>query len=261
LSRDNDTVIDEGLVREFADTMLTVYNRTSMLRRIATLTNYTGQVNEFFQIGTRTYLPMKFFERGDTVYNNQVIAGEFAWSVVSAEVKFVIDKLASEPAISSVTIPSFSYPELVSTILQRIQNPTCIMIPIESAYYSQVSDWIFARRLGHVERNGDYFLQVGDHALKIIWSSKRIPFDDIFVLDNNGIRVIQKQFDNINAPIGLQRLLYTYGQETPLRLDFGQSDQVDQFDFYVRSVISASEITHDSVLAIRLTSEPARGSV
>lgn len=252
MSGNNNVVIDEERLQGFADAFLTTYRNLSLLRQISRVVDYRGQEREFYQLGQRTYLPKEFFYQSDT-YDNRVLAGEFAWSLVSSELKFVIDQLIIDRNVSQATISDFSYEQLVARVLENVASPTCILIPIEHRYYSEVSNWIFRPNpIGHLDTSGTQFIRMGNADVRIIWSSKRVPFDKIFAIDMNGIRIVQKRFEDIGVPRGLGRILYTYGEGTYPRLDFAESDKDDQFDFFFRSVIALDAIMPNSAAIIKV---------
>jgi len=245
--------INKNELDKFAETMITAYKNTSILKKISQVIDYSESLSDnFFQIGERTLLPMSFFEFGSNV-DNTILAGDFARGVIWGEENFIIDhltKLSREDKLPLVRIKEFSYPEIVQSILKNVNRPTNIFIPIDEPYYNEVHNWVKEGNAKYEDR--DLCIFVGGFRVKVHWSTKYTPFNNVVVLDRNGIKIIQKKFEDIKIPKELTKILYSFKEGEPLRLDFAQSKEEDEFDFYFRSVIAIDSRDKDSVGVIEL---------
>lgn len=237
-------------LKEFAEMMIKAYKNTTILKEIAKIVPYTGQKAEFFQIGQRTPLPREFFVKSD--FSNSTLAGNFAESVVLGEENFIIEiltKLAKENKIGYGEIDEFSNHRIIEVIAKSRNLPTDIFIPIDLPYFQKVHDWV---KVGNAKYKSDgLYIMIGNQSVKVHWSTKFAPFNDIVYLNREAWRIIQKT--KIDAPKKVD-VEYTFGENEPLRIDFGTSKEPDKFDFVFRSVIAIDEgsIDEDSIGVIKL---------
>ena len=249
-------MIDENELNIFVESVIKAYKNTSILKKISNVIDYSDKYStkEFIQIGHRTPIPKEFFFVGNK-FDNRILAGDFARSVVWGEENFLIEYLtglAKENRIALHKMTEFSYEKIVEIIVGSSANnlPTDIFVPIDQLYYNKIHDWIYEKKAEYSEDG--LCISVGNKKIKVHWSSKYTPFKDIIFINNNSIRIIQKKFEDM-APIkGLDDPIYSYNKGEPLRVEFRESNEHDKFDLYLRSVITVNIIDEDSVGVIEL---------
>lgn len=235
----------------FAGAMIKAYKNTSILKKLVKIIDYDNQKREFFQIAKRVLLPKEFFLPGNR-YDNSILASDFTRAIVFGEKIFIVNyltKLANKGEISSTKIKEFSYNEISEKIFDNVYAPTDIFIPIDWPYFNEVHNWIR-------ERNAEYkdglYIKIAHFKIKVHWSSKYTPFNNIVVLDKDGIRMIQKKFEDVEPPKWLGNILYRYGKGNPLIIDVAESEEPDKFNFYFRSIIAIDNIAENSAFVIKL---------
>lgn len=245
-------MIDPSQVEKFANAIIDSHSRNSILPSVATIARYSRQNIEFFQLGQRNILPKEFFEVDNQVENG-FLGGQFGQSVVLAEENFIIDaitKRAANGEIPTIVVDKFSYESLSSAISGVVENPNHIFIPLEPDYFGEVTaNWvqrgITDYRLGH-------HIMLNQSRVRVRWSNKFAPFKDIIVSSGQGIRIVQKRFEEIAVPKSLGIPLFSYRPGANVRLDFAQGGNQDEFDFYYRSVIGIEAIEKNSACIIKV---------
>ncbi|MFZ3077412.1 MAG: hypothetical protein WA139_03095 [Candidatus Aenigmatarchaeota archaeon] len=246
-------MIDENEIREFSEAIIETYKNLSILKEISQIIEYSDGIKcDFIQIGERVLLPKEFFKKGNNI-DNRFLGGDFARSVIWGEENFIINQLtelAEKGKILSVQIKDFSYPTIVQYIL-RVDNPTDIFIPIDlEPYYMKVHDWIKEGNAGY--EGSQLYIFAGEKKIRVHWSTKYTPFDSIIVLDRDGVKIVQKRFEDIKIPKEFITPIYSYKKSEPFRIDFAESDKPDHFDCYIRSVFAIYEIEKESIYVIKL---------
>jgi hypothetical protein len=250
-----DVVIDLKELSRFAEIMIENYKKNSIFKEISQIIPYSKDIQgNFFQIGERTLIPKEFFKVGNNVENG-FLAEDFARSVVFGEINFMINyltKLASDNKLPFYKIKEFSYPEIANIIMTKdnMPAPTDIFIPIDLPYYNEVHNWLYKKQSEYKDNN--LYILIENYKVKVHWSSRFTPLNSIILLDKRGIRVIQKKFEDIKIPSELGKLLYSYKEGEPLRIDFAQSKEEDKFDLYFRSVVAFESMRKDAVAVIEL---------
>jgi len=248
-------MLDENKLKKFAAQIIQAYKRQSILGQIANVIDFSAayERKDFFQIAEAVSLPKEFFYSEDDV-DNSFLAGDFARSIVFGEQNFILSQLlqkANRSEIQSHNIEKFSYLALIDIIRKAYVTPTDIFIPIDLSYWNEVHDWLYKGRAKYEDDHQLYIL-VGNDKIRVHWSTKAIPFNDIFFIDRNGLRIVQKKFEDMIEPTWLGNILFKYGQKEPLRLDFAQSEDQDKFRFYFRSVIAIDSVDKNTVGFIKL---------
>lgn len=243
-------MISEQELNIFAEAIISSYKRTSILNEITTLIDYSGQSGNYFQIGERVLIPKRFFDL-DNKHNNTIIAGQFCESIVLGEKNFLLKQFATFAKTEKKTIRlnKPSYEDIIQQIENNFEKPTDIFMPID--YFHQVFEWT-KKGLVKYEEWQPHF-SVGSIKIKIHWAkTKLIPFKDIIILDKTGIKIIQKRFNDIQLPPNYNDPKYSYKSNEPIRLDFAESNEPDNFDFYFRSLIAIDKPLKDSLFLIEL---------
>lgn len=245
-------MIDENKLSKFSEIMIKSYKTQSILNQISRLVEFSKEysVKEFIQIGHRTRIPKRFFFKNDN-FVNDMIASDFARSIVFGEENFILEsilKKAEKTQLNLLTASKSSYEELRNFILEQKEFPTDIFIPIKSNYWKELHENSFDK----VEYKDNMKLLIDDRKINVHWSTDMRPFKHVFLINKNGLTIVQKKFEDMIEPKWLGNILHKYGQNEPIRIDLADSDNPDEFELYFRSVILIASIDRDSVSVIKI---------
>lgn len=245
-------MIDDSKIQTFAMQIIQGYKKHTILPFISNLTKYTDSLNneKFIQIGERILLPTEFFLKEGN-FENSILAADFARSLAFGEVNYILDFLTQEAKDNRIQVfemTKFSYDNLISNILRLEEPPTDIFIPIDHIYWNTVHDWIYQ---GRAKYEDGFYIILNGIKMRVHWSSKAKPFNNVFLINRKGIDIIQKNYEDMKLLRDVE-ILYSYKDNEPVRVDFGKSEKLDQFDFFFRSVISIPKLNSNYVGMIKL---------
>lgn len=241
--------ISYNQLNSFARDVVDRYNENTKLGEITNLEDYNEdqhQRRDFIQIGKRSNLPKDIFyeERAtDTV----MISSQFAKAIIIAEQKYIlsyIQESVDDGTLDSYEADEFTFESIITPSFDTVYNPDYIFLPNDVRYRKSLLNW---REDGFVKNRGDgqYIAGAGD--IKVEWMPSNWGFENAFLFNSQDISVVQKRYKDAEYPEGIDpvrefdgseeddRLMVYLGKEFP--------EEPDQFEFFVRTVISEPRFT------------------
>jgi hypothetical protein len=230
-------------VEELVDIVKQSYpERTITKRGIVNFEQYTPQRHtnlEFVQFGLRTIIPAWVFRDNS---DNTIIGGDFATAIGNSEMNCVIKKF--EEVSSPIKIEKFDASHLLNAVYKLQYEPTDIIIPI-GLYLNLYKE--FGNYLSY-EPGNTFF----NKKIRVHFSNKLIPTENIFVSNSNGVHWIQKYSRDIPKFKDQPDYLETVGNDSMIQILAGQyPNKPDDIDFVVRTV-AAVDIRKNASLKIEL---------
>lgn len=248
------TEVNREKVERFSNEIIKSYTIHSKLNSISIVKPYSSiySKSNFVQIAERTLLPKKFFYNDDK-YENSVLSSDFGMFIASGEELYFLSNLTDlsrDGKIPRLKAKGFTTDDLIE-VINKVDSPTDIFIPIKTPFWDLLHTEFLHKGLMDFE-GVDSYIRINGRKIRLHWSTKARPFDDVIVINKNGIEVVQKQYEDMNAPKWLGSVIYTFGVESPIRLDFAESKNPNYFDFYYRTIMLIDNIKDGSVCFLEL---------
>lgn len=232
-------------IKELSEMVERGYKSTSIInsdKRILEPSFEDG--GDFVQFASNQIIPRWIFEG---TADNSMVAYEFSNSLRLSEIKYLLKKI-KESYPETDTLNEVTYEEFLR-ILTPLRKPTDIFIPIKifvdmHRFYSEA---IF-------ERDSHYtYLKVGDNKIRMHWSNKLLPFNEIFILEESGVTWLQKRVKDMTVsmardPPGIKLLTK---KDDILQISVKISD-ANSVNFLMRLVAKA-EVDKEKVKIVNLS--------
>ncbi len=243
-------------LEDFVNQMFKTYDKTSLLRELDLVQKFESQEKKFFQTAKWVKLPKDFFIAPHGIaIDNSVISADFARAIVNGERNFLLKSIL-ESDVPKHEIESFNYDEFVD-IVSKMDNPTDVFIPLDP-FFHFVYSWAYeSRKSIKFEAGKEPLLLDGDQKIRVHWITSDTDIKKIIVLDKTKIKIIQKTFEQSNAPKEIKPIkeFEHYSKNKNLMLYFGEKEK-GFFDFIFKTVISKPELKEDSAIIIDVKNKP-----
>jgi len=238
-------------LRKFAEAMNKEYNKDNLLKEFCTIKEFNGEKKEFIQVGERINLPKEFFEKEEGVHkDNTILASDFVRSLVNGEKDFILKEIIKSEKVSKFNLSEFSYAKLCDTIL-KLKEATHIFLPLDP-FFKKIHYMAFEAqdKIKFIPDVGPVII-VDGRKIKIDWITSHMGIDEIIIINKEQLKIIQKIFDNPDAPKGMKTIKEydEFSKGNKLMLYFGDKDE-KEFDFILRTVISKPEPTENTALVV-----------
>lgn len=231
-------MFDIEKVKTFREEIKEEYNDRTILDEVVTRELFDPEKHdlEFFQAGFRTGLPMKFFTEGHLTV---ALSNDFARAVFVSERNHILiglKKEAESNGIPTIDIDEFT-PDEIRDAIEEVSSPTDVFIP--AALSDNLHSWISNDALDF-DVTATY-IETESSRVRIRWVPDKHGFENIFVVDSDRVSIVQKEeryADDVGFIDGIEECKLN-SPEDLLMTYFGRiSDKPEEFDFFVRTVIS-----------------------
>ncbi|MFH1127351.1 MAG: hypothetical protein V1718_04550, partial [archaeon] len=196
---------------------------------------------EFIQIGCRPQTPKHCFIKSSHVNCDRLWSG-YASSVAYAERKYILNLISENKQIKKRYIKktdlNSTYQYIVSTVMEmkkKGHNPTVIFIPLDILYKLRIVPY------DALEHNLITLKINKKTKLKVIYSTKAVPFKDIIILDKKAGAWIYKQDAKTKKRLHID--INDYEKDKSL------------VDILIRTIINYRIIKPESVNILKISSE------
>lgn len=243
--------IDEERIEKFTRIAINSYERDSIIDGAFDIHEFDeGKYGdlEYSQIVKRVLLPKRFFQENGSYVNSQ-IARDFSRAIYLGERNYALEKLKDyqqSSSVSSYTLDEFSFESLVSA-LGCIDNPKTMFLPLY--FHEEVFGWVEKGKFNF--RQGGEFLETPAGSVRLYWLPNDTGFENIFIIDSSESQIVQKRFGDLD--MGQIDTIDEYQFSSPsdrLMVYFGESEDQENFDFLIRSVISSPIVDRNSVCVV-----------
>jgi len=191
----------EPNIESFVQQAQNAYQENSILRDLGQWMEYDDEKHaglDFVQIGRLTSIPKRIFQdsRGNLGFRN--LAKDLTKPIWIGEQLAIIDEIDQ---VVSESKRSEEVEELTYDIFKnafRESNADHVFIPITESYWHTVHEWYDEEKGGY--RNDTEYISVGTADLEIHWLPTDRGVESIYLLDSNGLSVIQKRGKHSQIP-------------------------------------------------------------
>jgi hypothetical protein len=208
----------------------------------------TKQDLSFYQTGIRTSLPKRFFTEGHATF---ALSTDFARSVFISERNHILTGLKKGTRTAQVQTTKISkfMPSKFRSAIEEVRTPTDVFIP--TAFSDSLHSWI-GNDTFDFDVN-DTYIETKKGRVRIRWVPDKHEFKNIFVVDSDNVSIVQKQeknADNVDFIDEIEECKLNSPDDLVMTY-FGEiQDDPEEFDFFIRTVVSDPIIGGDSACMI-----------
>ena len=188
----NKKILDE--IKDFAENIKYGYNKTNYAQLLCNIRFFDQKLDghkEFIQVPIRIIMDYNDFDGG---VDNSPLGFDLGGEIANGEFNYLIEKLGK--SLKSDNLKSFDKESIPKILKDAVVNfePSYFLIPIDD-FYQNVHHLVDIGMAKY--ENSDLIIHFKGFKIKIIWSSLRRPFDDIYLIGKDSISWIRKKINEM----------------------------------------------------------------